>query len=94
MVVVLRMPCHNRAAPLREKAHVAERGCAHRYMPAELLLGSYMSKAVDVYSFSMLMYELVTGTQLFEGMRQSQAGHIHSLTCPCARSHWPAAMLA
>jgi serine/threonine protein kinase len=42
-------------------------------MPAELILGSYMSKAVDVYSFAMIMYELLTGSQLFEGMRQSQA---------------------
>lgn len=58
-------------------AHVLVR----RYMPAELLLGSYMSKAVDVYSFSMLMHELVTGTQLFEGMRQSQA-------CPRPAPAW------
>ena len=45
-------------------------------MPAELLLGSYMTKAVDVYSFAMLMHELLTGSQLFEGMRQSQVGGV------------------
>ena len=31
-----------------------------------------MTKAADVYSFAMLMHELLTGQQLFEGMRQSQ----------------------
>ncbi len=33
-----------------------------------------MTKAADVYSFAMLMHELLTGQQLFEGMRQSQVG--------------------
>lgn len=31
-----------------------------------------MTRAADVYSFSMLMFELLIGAQLFEGMRQSQ----------------------
>lgn len=31
-----------------------------------------MTRAADVYSFAMLMHELLTGQQLFEGMRQSQ----------------------
>ena len=44
----------------------------HRYMPAELLMEGKMTKAADVYSFAMLMHELLTGQQLFEGMRQSQ----------------------
>ena len=37
-----------------------------------------MTKAADVYSFAMLMHELLTGQQLFEGMRQSQVR-----TCIC-----------
>ena len=37
-----------------------------------------MTKAADVYSFAMLMHELLTGQQLFEGMRQSQV-----CTCIC-----------
>ena len=41
-------------------------------MPAELLMEGKMTKAADVYSFAMLMHELLTGQQLFEGMRQSQ----------------------
>ena len=44
----------------------------HRYMPAELLLEGKMSKATDMYSFAMLMHELVTGKQLFEHTAQSQ----------------------
>ena len=46
--------------------------CCCRYMPAELLMEGKMTKAADVYSFAMLMHELLTGQQLFEGMRQSQ----------------------
>ncbi len=47
-------------------------------MPAELLMEGKMTKAADVYSFAMLMHELLTGQQLFEGMRQSQVR-----TCIC-----------
>ena len=31
-----------------------------------------MTKAADVYGFSMLAWELFTGEQLFQGLRQSQ----------------------
>lgn len=47
-----------------------------RYMPAEMLMESKMTKAADVYSFAMIMWELVSGKKLFEGLRQSQV-----LTC-------------
>lgn len=43
-----------------------------RYMPAELLLEGKMTKAADVYGFSMLAWELFSGDQLFKGLRQSQ----------------------
>ncbi|CAL8464411.1 g3946 [Coccomyxa elongata] len=42
------------------------------YMPAEMLMEGKMTKAADVYSFGMLMWEVVTGKKLFEGLRQSQ----------------------
>lgn len=45
-----------------------------RYMPAELLLEGKMTKAADVYGFSMLAWELFSGDQLFKGLRQSQVG--------------------
>jgi serine/threonine protein kinase len=45
---------------------------SNRYMPAELLMEGRMTKAADVYSFAMIMWELLTGRKLFEGMRQSQ----------------------
>ena len=59
---------HDRSIPLRL-----------RYMPAELLMEGKMTKAADVYSFAMLMHELLTGQQLFEGMRQSQASAVRLL---------------
>ncbi len=43
-------------------------------MPAEMLMEGKMTKAADVYSFGMLMWEVVTGKKLFEGLRQSQVG--------------------
>ena len=49
-------------------------------MPAELLMEGKMTKAADVYSFAMLMHELLTGQQLFEGMRQSQVSLVQLLT--------------
>ena len=52
-----------------------EGGCRLcRYMPAELLLEGKMTKAADVYGFSMLAWELFSGDQLFRGLRQSQVG--------------------
>ena len=57
-----------------------------RYMPCELLMDGRMSKAADVYSFAMLMCEMVTGSQLFQGLHQSQVESfllfLHGLDCP------------
>ncbi len=53
-----------------------------RYMPAELLMEGKMTKAADVYSFAMLMHELLTGQQLFEGMRQSQVSALRLAPSP------------
>lgn len=36
------------------------------YQPAELLREGKLTKAVDVYSFGMIMWELYTGRRLFE----------------------------
>ena len=60
------------AAELAAAAAKGDAVCCRRYMPAELLMEGKMTKAADVYSFAMLMHELLTGQQLFEGMRQSQ----------------------
>lgn len=38
-----------------------------------------MTKAADVYGFSMLSWELFTGQQLFQGLRQSQ---VRDPCCP------------
>jgi hypothetical protein len=44
-----------------------------------------MSKAADVYSFAMMMHELLTGQQLFQGMRQSQVPFLS--TCMHVPAH-------
>ena len=50
-----------------------------------------MTKAADVYSFAMLMHELLTGQQLFEGMRQSQ---VRTCRCKLPRCYPQAALPA
>jgi serine/threonine protein kinase len=42
------------------------------YMPAELLNNGRMTKAVDVYSFGMLMWELFTGSPPYSGLTVGQ----------------------
>ena len=64
------------------------------YMPAEMLKDGKMTKAVDVYSFAIIMLELFSGDMVFRGMSSSQVrGSLFSvlgvaacmrLTCPLA----------
>ena len=42
------------------------------YMPAEMLKDGKMTKAVDVYSFAIIMLELFSGDMVFRGMSSSQ----------------------
>ncbi|KAK9826762.1 hypothetical protein WJX81_007239 [Elliptochloris bilobata] len=42
------------------------------YMPAEMLKDGKMTKAVDVYSFAIIMLELFMGDMVFRGMSSSQ----------------------
>lgn len=44
-------------------------------MPAELLLNGHMSKAVDVYSFGVIVWEMYCGSRPFAGMSHSQVLH-------------------
>lgn len=47
------------------------------YCSPELLKDGKLTKAADVYSFAMMMWEIYTGTALFRGLNSSQA----SLSC-------------
>ena len=64
-----------------------------------MLMEGRMTKAADVYSFGMLMWELYTGKKLFDGLRQSQVLFVsltnsvsillkdrHICYCSCASS--------
>ncbi|KAA6425511.1 MAG: kinase [Trebouxia sp. A1-2] len=42
------------------------------YMPPELLSQGKMTRAADVYSFGMLMWEIYTGSSLFKGLTVGQ----------------------
>jgi serine/threonine protein kinase len=42
------------------------------HMPPELLMQGTMSKAVDVYSFGVICWEMLMGHRPFSGMTQSQ----------------------
>ncbi len=44
------------------------------YQPAELLRDGKLTKAVDVYSFGMIMWELYCGRRLFENNITGQVG--------------------
>jgi serine/threonine protein kinase len=43
------------------------------YCAPELLKQGKLTKAADVYSFAMMMWEIYTGTALFRGLNSSQA---------------------
>ena len=43
------------------------------YCAPELLKEGKLTKATDVYSFAMIMWEMYSGTALFRGMNSSQA---------------------
>ena len=42
------------------------------YQPAELLQEGKLTKAADVHSFSMIMYEMYTKKRLFDGCNTGQ----------------------
>ena len=42
------------------------------YCAPELLKEGKLTKAADVYSFAMIMWEIYSGTALFRGMNSSQ----------------------
>ena len=44
------------------------------YCAPELLKEGKLTKAADVYSFAMIMWEMYSGTALFRGMSSSQVG--------------------
>lgn len=52
---------------------------AHRHVllmvPQELLLDGHMSKAVDVYSWGVIVWEMYSGCRPFAGMSHSQVLH-------------------
>jgi serine/threonine protein kinase len=43
------------------------------YMPAEVLQHNRMSRGADVYSFAMIMWELLAGRRVYEGYIATQA---------------------
>ena len=43
------------------------------YQPAELLQEGRLTKAADVHSFSMIMYEMYAAQRLFDGCNTGQA---------------------
>ena len=49
------------------------------YCAPELLKEGKLTKAADVYSFDMIMWEMYSSTALFRGMNSSQVGILISL---------------
>ena len=52
------------------------------YCAPEVLKEGKLTRAADVYSFAMMMWEIWTGTGLFRGMNSSQVGHPGSIDTP------------
>ncbi|KAK9808405.1 hypothetical protein WJX73_001070 [Symbiochloris irregularis] len=46
------------------------------HMPPELLRDGIFSRAADVYSFAMIMWELLTGSRLYPGMSATRVAHM------------------
>lgn len=51
------------------------------YQPAELLQEGKLTKAVDVHSFSMIMYEMYTRKRTFDGCNTGQVSLCKFLRC-------------
>ncbi|KAK9817737.1 hypothetical protein WJX72_001463 [[Myrmecia] bisecta] len=66
------------------------------HMPAELLRNGKMTRAVDVYSFGMLMWELCTGLPLYGGMTAPEVYHkvVYEGHRPEVPAHCPEAYAA
>lgn len=50
------------------------------YQPAELLQEGKLTKAADVHSFGMIMYEVYTHKRLFDGCNMGQVSLSHCRT--------------
>ena len=50
------------------------------YCAPELLKEGKLTKAADVYSFAMMMWEMYSGTALFRGMNSSQVRRHNSIS--------------
>lgn len=57
------------------RARVSVHAGTVTHQPPELLLQGHMSKAVDVYSWGVVVWEMVTGRRPFAGMSHSQVLH-------------------
>ena len=62
------------------------------YCAPELLKEGKLTKAADVYSFAMIMWEMYSGTALFRGMNSSQVSSFTSKMSdmPNDRDSWTA----
>ena len=52
------------------------------YCAPELLQEGKLTKAADVYSFAMLMWEIYSGTALFQGLSYPQASTLLPAVAP------------
>ncbi|KAK9817045.1 hypothetical protein WJX72_008849 [[Myrmecia] bisecta] len=62
------------------------------HMPAELLRNGKLTRAVDVYSFGMLMWELISGQPLYGGLTAPEVYHkvVYEDMRPMLPPHCPA----
>ena len=52
------------------------------YCAPELLKEGKLTKAADVFSFAMLMWEIYSGTALFQGLSHPQASTLSPAVAP------------